>query len=576
MKNLLKYHILFALLLIATTMFAQSETTLDKEVEVVKAFQPTISDAQKIMTNPSISDTTNYSPTFDYRIYSKDIEVEKTINHLPVVKLATPPPNKSNTGFVKGGFGNAITPYGELFVNASPSRNADFGLHLFHYSSQPNILLNNELRAKAPYSNNMAKIFAKNYFRKALLEWDLAYNRERYSYYGFPGTDSLFYQSQEISSATLNERQVFSNASANVNLRNTIARTNFSYQIGLGYDYFWNMTGQTAHNANYKGDYTTRYRTFNVLYNTRFTFTAQSNIENYFDALLTDRQFYEIGLSPQAQYSKGNIELKAGLNTGAIINPDTTMLFHISPKIYFAYHPIRDMLSLFVGTDGGFQPNAYTSAIKQNPFIINNIDMMPTEELIAFYGGIRGKFSRKISFLFDVNYAMKHDEAFWYLSETHTATDTMVHNLFVAEYDNVNTLRFGGNIRYSGEKFTLELKGNYYMHDAENLTTLSHAPVFDASLFSSFQITSQVKATLNSKVVGPREATYRVFGLNGNTKEIYTLPTIIDIGLGLEYEFSNKLSFFINANNLINRKQEIWHGYNAPGLMIMAGARYTF
>ena len=72
MNTLAKYSIFFSLLFAGFTVFAQSESSLDKEVEVIKAYQPNVLDAQKITSNPSINDTVNYSPEFDYRIFSTE------------------------------------------------------------------------------------------------------------------------------------------------------------------------------------------------------------------------------------------------------------------------------------------------------------------------------------------------------------------------------------------------------------------------------------------------------------------------------------------------------------------------
>lgn len=576
MKTIFKSNIFILLLLFATALFGQTEPSLDKEVEVIKAYQPSISDAQKIMVNPSITDTINYSPTFDYRIYSKDIPVVKNINHLPVVKLGSPPLEKSNTGYAKAGFGNAVTPYGEVFVNTSPSRSTDFGLHLFHYSTNPSVPLYNELIVKAPYSNNLAKIFARNQFRKAVLDWEVAYNRIRHNYYGFPGTDSLFYQRQELVSTTLNEKQVFNTASTAMTLRNLQARSNMDYNIGVGYNFLWNLTGQTAHQANYDGLYTLRKSKYHLLFDTQFGYYLQNNINHNFNSALTNHQFFEAAINPQIAFSKDLFDLKAGFNLSTLIGADAFMMWHISPKVYFAYHPIKGILSLFAGIDGGFKPNNYQQAVERNPYMDYMLDLKPSEEVISFYGGLKGKFSRKISYLFDVNYAINQNEAYYYLAQTSILADTVVNNLFNVDYDDVNVLRFGGNVRYSDKKLTLELKGNYYMHEAKTLTTLSHTPQFDASLFTAFQITPQIRTTLGSKVIGPREATYKIFEPPYTKSETYTLPTIIDINIGADYALNKELGFFINAQNILNRKTEIWHGYNTQGLLIMLGASYIF
>ncbi|MDA3815773.1 MAG: hypothetical protein PF486_00220, partial [Prolixibacteraceae bacterium] len=271
MKISTKIFSIFIFSLTGTTLSAQTNSELNKEVEVIKNYQPSISDAYKISNNPVIRDTNNYTPTFLYNIYSSDIEIDKNINHFPVVKLSNPPLTKSNTGYAKAALGNALTPYGELVINTSPARNTDFGIHFYHFSSQPKIKLNNEQKVKAPYSKNMARIFMKNYFRKSVLEWDVNYKRNRINYYGFPG-DTLAYNQFKDESENYNSKQAFNNASASLNLHNINRRSKLDYNAGLKYNYFWNNTGQSEHHANYNGAFTRRYRTHQLVLNTTFDY----------------------------------------------------------------------------------------------------------------------------------------------------------------------------------------------------------------------------------------------------------------------------------------------------------------
>ena len=52
---------------------AQRDTSLTKEVEVVKAYQPSVSDAYKINDIPTIKEEEHQKPVFDYTIYSQPI-----------------------------------------------------------------------------------------------------------------------------------------------------------------------------------------------------------------------------------------------------------------------------------------------------------------------------------------------------------------------------------------------------------------------------------------------------------------------------------------------------------------------
>lgn len=572
------------LLLLGAGFFAQaqSDSTLTKEVEVIKAYQPSISDAYKISSNPRINDTINYVPEFDYRIHSNDIPVDKTINHLPAVKLGTPPRESMNKGYVRAGFGNAWSPLADLYFNTSPSKKIDFGLQLNHFSSRPKILLDNEMKVISPYSENLARIFIKNTFRKALLNWEVNYQRDGFRYYGFPESDTLLYQ-QELADtlSTLNKRQAFNAAGAKFRLINTYSRAKLDYDLMLNYHYFWNATGQTAHEAVYDGRYAKRIRNVDYKLATSFEYFNQDSIINRTDSTNNLHQFYQVAISPTFTIDKEIFQLHAGFNAGTIIGVDTMLLWHISPEIYFAYHPIPAIMTLFAGATGGFNANSYRLAVQHNPYQKEQLELYPREKLIGLYGGFKGKFSRKIAYLFDVDYSIYKNQAFYYLSKSYTATDTVVNNQFDVEYDGLNQLRFGGHLHYSGTGLMVNLSGNYYLNKAKTLSTLSHLPVYDVSLKAGFEVTSKLSANIHFSLVGKRNAIYRIYEASNiasviSSDEIQTLDPLLGLKLGAKYAFSEKLGFFAEINNTLNQHAAIWQAYNQPRMLVLAGASYTF
>ena len=573
---------IFSLMFVAIIPFAlsaQPDSTLQKEVEVIKAYQPSISDAYKIGSNPKIKDTITFTPTFEYKIYSSDIPVEKTINHLPMVRLGNPPQSKSNLGYVKGGFGNAWTPTADLYIGTSPKRNTDFGLQVHHFSSRPTILLNNGLKAKAPYSDNLARIFFKNTFRKSALDWELNYQRNGFTYYGFPDADSIIYRLNEDSTSTLNTKQAFNTAEAKIQLKNTNSRAKLDYLVNINYNYFWNATGQQAHNANYYGSFRRNYRNYDLQLDTKFGFYRQDSIINQIDTT-NFHQYYHAEISPQYKLDKKMFQLYIGLNSGTIIGADSSLLWNISPNIYFAYHPIEGIMTLFAGADGGLNPNGYRQTAIKNRYRNYLSEIMPSEKVIGLYGGIKGKISRNLSYLFDVDYSINQNEAFYYLSKNITTTDTLVTNTFSALYDDFNQLRFGGKLHYSSQNITVDLGGNYYINKAKNLLELPHMPEFDLTMNASVQFTSRIRGTVDATVVGPRTALYLVEDKSNAAitadLESQTLKTILDLNIGVEYNFTKQLNFFLDARNVLNQNYEIWQGYNQPRLLIVLGASYTF
>jgi hypothetical protein len=61
--------------------------------------------------------------------------------------------------------------------------------------------------------------------------------------------------------------------------------------------------------------------------------------------------------------------------------------------------------------------------------------------------------------------------------------------------------------------------------------------------------------------------------LGGN---VIKLNTIFDVGGNAEYQFTKRLSAFVQLNNLFNSKYQRWYGYEAYGLNIYGGLRLKF
>jgi len=131
--------ILFTIATFSTS--AQRDTTLTREVEVVKAFKPTLTDAQKINEMPKIEEIERQKPAFDYNISSNPIIKTFAVNPLKAASIASAPKEETGYGLIRAGLGNYNKPYGEFFFNHLASKKSIFGIHAMHLSSQGRLKL---------------------------------------------------------------------------------------------------------------------------------------------------------------------------------------------------------------------------------------------------------------------------------------------------------------------------------------------------------------------------------------------------------------------------------------------------
>ena len=100
----------------AVNAMAQKDSTkLRQEVEVTKAYQPTITDVLKINDIPKIQTEQTEAPVFDYSIYSKPVFSTFDVTPITAAKMVGDPRPEMGKGLLKLGLGNYLTPYGELF-----------------------------------------------------------------------------------------------------------------------------------------------------------------------------------------------------------------------------------------------------------------------------------------------------------------------------------------------------------------------------------------------------------------------------------------------------------------------------
>lgn len=570
----------------AKASFAQTDSLMNKEVEVIKSYQPSINAAQKISENPKIIDTINYSPSFDYKIFSTTVPVEKSISQLPAVKLGTPPKYTSNTGYAKLAIGNAYSPYAEVFVNNSVSKKTDFGMQLLHFSSRPNIKLEDNLKIKAPFNDNLFKMFTKSTFRKTVLDWDLGFQRKGFRYYGFPGDSALYHSITPDSLVGETDAQGINTAFTNFKLKNINSNSKLGYNLNLAYDYLWLATGQKEHNTVLSGTFDFDNRKTIIVTDARIEYHYTDSIYNHYDSSKDNHQFVNVHISPQYIFKKKKIELKAGINIGTLIDNDTSAIYHISPKIDFRFHPIEGTLTIFAGADGGIKPYYLKNTLAKNQYTNYSYLHSPSEESIKLYGGFMGNILSNFSYLADIEYTVLQNEAFFFLTQGNFPTTKFVNNLFDIEYGDLNILSLGANLNYSSRKIKANLKGNYYFNSSKNIDIFSHQPDFVIALNSNFEVTNKISATLGANINGPMDVKYVVIDFSpmtigspdsaNKTISKIELPLAIDINLGVNYSYTKKLNFFAQANNLLNQNYELWHGYNQPGLLIMLGASYTF
>ena len=576
-------HLLLMLVIFGSVnAMAQKDTVkLKQEVEVVKAYQPSISEVEKINDIPKIKAAQTEAPTFDYSIFSKPVFATFDVAPVAAAKMVGESGPELGMGLLRLGFGNYFAPYGELFFNAQPDKNSNFGMHFRHLSSFGKIDLLNYDKVKAPQAESVAEIFGEKFFRRSTLSGGLAFDRKSFNYYGYAG-DLLTDDMKEQMIPYFQDKQYFSKGTLNVRLKSgKLPSTDFNYDFGINYHYLLSKTRQSENQTVISGDVHKKFDQITGLLNTSITYYRADSLMNNFSNSLGPKQQILLRINPSVMWKTNNAKLQLGLNSTIVFDDDADASLMIWPKVKAEWSPVQKILTLFAGVDGFLQHNTYSSIADENPYVDPYHDVANANYKYILSGGLKGKLSSKTNYVTEASYSLVKDQHFYYIQGSNVfnpaATFRRLNNTFSLEYDDVKFLKISAEVMHSvSNDFSLRLLGNYYSYELDSIDKAWHMPNFDLTFSGIYKATDRLKFSADIFVVGKRTALIHEPEFSSVPSTQVVMDPIIDLNVGAEYQFSNKLSFFAKLNNFSYQRYEQWLGYTNKGFNWLAGVSYSF
>ncbi|MEN8117969.1 MAG: hypothetical protein ABFS16_13380 [Bacteroidota bacterium] len=591
-----KYIFLLLFATIAIGAHAQQDT-LTQEVEVTKAYKPTISDANKLNSMPKIDETEHQKPTFNYSIYSQPIFNTFSVNPLKAAVIANAPKTDTGYGLIRAGLGSYFKPYGELFFNNLNSRNSVFGFHAMHLSSLGKIDLEGGDKVDAPFAKNELELFVKHLFQNSVLSFNLDFKHDGFNYYGYPVDpvpDFLLEENQDVN--YFGTKQAFSKGGINIGLKNPTARFDDpTFGFNFNYHYFGAKTGQREHFGRFVADLKRPIGIGIGLLDIGAQYVQANGVFDHVNQAIGDKSQTWLFATPAWYIGNENANLKLGVNTWFIMETDVDTEAKISPNIRANWAPVKEIINIYAGIDGNVISNHYSKIAYENPFVDPEHDLKNSFEKLRFYGGFDGKFSTKTNFKISAEYSLIEEQPFYYLNEgyyfepEYNPAPTVVDNTFAVLYGNMNRLKLNAEIFHaSSEKLDLLISGNYYFYKLEEQTEAWNLPNWDANLSLEYKITEQLSVSSDIYLIGGRKAL--ILETTGFTtpfpessmlieqkiNKSHNLDTTFDLNIKGNYQITQKFSVFAHLNNFGFQKYQRWFGYPVQSFNFLAGVSYSF
>lgn len=537
------------IVLIFLCNYAFSQDLDTEQINVIKPYQPTLSDAFKISDNPRVDTTTPLVPKLNYTIISKKPIINFKVNTLKPLKVKEEFMPALSKNYVKIGMGNYTTPYGEFFVNTLRSKTYSMGAHLKHLSSAGKI----KDVGYPGHSNNLISIFGKKFWSKEVLKTSISYTRDVFHLYGFNTSDTV------ISKNDIRQHFKYINALFNLSNNTSSSKSHLKHSLNLDYYHFSDLYKTTENSISLKANLSKHIKKENYLsLNSIINYTGTSDPLYFYDGSI-------ISLTPQISGGTSTWSIKAGFNT-VLENDGGGSFIHLYPAIDFTYDIVGDFLIAYGTAAGGIKQNTYKDITDINPFLSSNLFLRNTNYKLDLLGGLKGKIVNTISFNSSIQYQEINEESFYLNSPEYPF------NKFILIYDNITLISLHGEIAYEKtEDLSFIFEANYYKYTLTNEVKPWHRPNMKMMGTASYRWRNDFLFRSDIFYTGSQYATVYNF-----SSTVTKLKGFVDINFSGSYNYSKDLSFFINLNNVGAFRYYQWLQYPSQRFNMLMGLSYSF
>ncbi|MDR2382446.1 MAG: hypothetical protein LBD76_00970 [Prevotellaceae bacterium] len=609
-------HFLFSkaliFLMVMFPFLSLAQDDLNKTVQVTKAYDPIISDAEKIEFPGSISDTLlNIKDKYQYSITPQNITSRVTLRPMPAAKISEDAYKDPKWLYARLGVGYPFQVLSDIYLHNLNPADISYGLFYNHRSIWTKINNPNGENIPIDEMNHQAGIFFRKSWEKLSFNIDGGFNGHNVLFYGYntttakraaivPAKDSIaqaytsIYVNVGVNSQDTKESKlryhanllfdIFGDNGENRFKKGRMFSMNentFGGDVMLGYAF-----GEKKHLISLKADGNIFMRNldYNGVYNNYFTnplliyndvFTSLYGIHGT-GKNISDIK-YILNVMPSFSFSLAKIDFDLGVKYTGYKKE-----YSMKSKIYPAVNVRLKLANEFVpyaGFNGEMQMNDYKSIASENPFISPgmNMAMKATDCFLDISAGVKGNIENLFAYNIYGKYSFLKDFYFFVNSgQTLPASSSgselvALRNNFDVVYDDVRQLKVGVDLKISAGRVEALLSGAYYSYTLDVLNAAFHRPTFVAGLDIDVKATKSLIFNVNLHANSKTPYTYNVAH-----SEIYYNEMFVNLGAGVEYLFNRSFSIFFNVNNLLNRRNEIWHGYKLPGFGILGGITFKF
>lgn len=565
----------------------KNEKIRTEEVNVVKSYTPTISDAFKIKETPALNDEVNSAKeTVKYSIFSFPVASTFTPSKGGAESVEKEELGRFYKSYATLGAGNYGTINAELFVTQDLNSEEYVAGMFRHLSSQGGIKgvdLDN-----AFYDTSLDLTYGAE---AKELSWNvnLGYQNQIYNWYGLP-TAFMNLISPTTKTSLINSidpRQVY----------NTIAldsKIEFNESIleaaSFRFAHFSDAFGSSENRFYAKPSF--KFNAFGkeIRLNAIVDYLGGQLDENYTKTNLNpiEYRFTNFGISPSYELEKDDWTMRLGVGMYySLGGKSSTNKMYFYPQVSASHKVVGDLMIFYAGAEGGLDQNSYLNFVDQNPFLSPTSIISPTDSKYDVFAGLKGKLAATISYNIRGSYSNENNKALFKSNDFSAELTNQPYafgNSLQVVFDRVKTARLFGEIKADvSEALRFGANGTIAFYNTESQEEAWNLPAIQLNANVDYTINSKWYAGADVFFVGSRKdlqinrdiAYIQIYPPVYNNAPT-TLKSFVDLNAHLSYKHSERLTGFLKANNIANQMYERWLNFPVQGFQLVLGANYKF
>ncbi|MCS6967517.1 MAG: hypothetical protein RMJ44_03750 [Cytophagales bacterium] len=449
----------------------------------------------------------------------------------------------------KAGFGNYLSPYGEVFISSSEEVQWQYQLHGLHFSS-----LNGPVDGRNSGSS-LTKLHGKltRFTSSGKIYTAATYSRQGLRFYGYSPLISNFITLEDI-------KQNFALAEVKAGYQLIEPAVPLSYQME-GNCYF------------FSDRYQAREAAFQLSGNASKAIGAAGRFKTDISLDLLHRRD-ELGsqmrnlfmITPWYEQHREGIYFKVGARMAAdgdsLTNQPKVRAY---PLASAAIDLLKGQLRAFASLEGNTLRKTFRTMAEENPFLAPNVTLAHTNQLWELAAGVEGSFLKGLRWRLKSSYGIYGNLYFF-------ANNTRDSSKFDILYDRnkVPLFQLQGEFAYAAGPLQLSSKVGFFGYHTKQLARPWHRPLLTAELKATYQL----QETIRLSAILYHWAGIRAF--SPRTGVQINLKPIWDLNLQFDYFINSRFSAFINVYNAFSQSYQRFLHYPVRGLLIVGGIGIAF